>query len=737
MQQANRLVTGGIVLALIVVVILVMGVPRRADAGHYPATNTTDTTPPSAPTTLTVSTPAEGQVNLDWTAAEDPDSGIGGYIIYRSNKPFADADKQTDEVDQIGTPGNVLTFTDTMAIRGETVYYAVSAENGAGLEGYISAVATTTVTGKEDPHIGYSTNTRLCRDCHRIHKARGAFFLARLSPEIENCYLCHDGTGSDYNIRATFESLAAHDSTALATVASANNQCNECHDPHGVSVMAHEETRTLSPWMTKSPEESLCLRCHTLATSVNQWSIANQFSLRSRHGVTTDTGDGFTGGRVECSSCHGPHTSAAGTGITDIAARLSDPFNTYNFWTGTLTNFCLACHQSNGLPEATASPAAFVPYTIIFPDVGAYPFFSGWDKTAFTSAGHNAEYTCRQCHHPHGSENQRLVASFDSTTYDSSATAGEENLCYRCHQSGGPDGAKDVKTQFEKTSAHPIATTETHSDTESAADFGDGKRHAECVDCHDVHTASAGTHTEGTNTVSNVLNGAIGVAVGNGPAGSEPTYTVVRITKEYQLCFKCHSSYTTLPGGAPNLAVEFNPNNPSYHPVEGMGTNSGIDTATFIGDWSAESLMYCSDCHSTDDAVSTTTPSGPHGSSIASMLKNSYSHTSGGNGAGTGADLCYACHNYAVYFSGQPGSRFRSTAQEPDQGHNGHVGNKGFSCYYCHTVHGSTGNAHLIRLKGSSETNGITDFNHSGGGGSCKATCHQNPNKANTYTHAY
>lgn len=694
---------------------------------YYTVTNDNDVTPPSAPTTLTVSAPADGEIELDWGPAVDPESGISGYIIYRSLAIFDDGNKKSI-AQVLATPGNVLTFTDNTGIRGETYYYAVSAENGAGLEGAISNVASETVPGKENAHADYSSNSNLCRDCHTVHGApEDTIKILRKAPEIENCYVCHDGTGSDFNIKATFKDQAAHDTSMTVQTEGVATKCTECHNPHGVGEV----------YMTRLQEESMCLKCHnSTSSSINGWNIQEQFLMASRHGVTTETGDGLTGFKVECTSCHGPHGNKRGTGITDIAARLSDPFNTYDLWSGSYNSFCISCHRSSGFPEATATVSTFVPYTIAFPIVTGYPFFPGWDKSAYTGgpAGHSLNYSCQICHAPHGSPNLRLVAYFDGTAYETTAAvAKEENLCYQCHKPGGPSGAKDVQSQFAKASRHPVQTSDIHTDLETSATLGGSNRHAECSDCHDVHKARAGTHAKGENDASNVLAGVKGLAVVNGAAGTTPTFSVTVISYEYQLCFKCHSSYVNLPAGAKDKSVEFNPNNPSYHPVEAVGANSGISSSAFTSGWSSTSKMYCSDCHTTDDAVSTTTPEGPHGSSYNPILKDSFDKYDGNSG---GNNLCYECHEYNVYFGDSLGSRFWDDTTTTSE-HKTHVGDRKAPCYACHDTHGRSDNAHLIRIKEISETTGTTAFTHDAQGGSCQATCHNNPLANYTYKHKY
>jgi predicted CxxxxCH...CXXCH cytochrome family protein len=97
-------------------------------------------------------------------------------------------------------------------------------------------------------------------------------------------------------------------------------------------------------------------------------------------------------------------------------------------------------------------------------------------------------------------------------------------------------------------------------------------------------------------------------------------------TAEYQVCFKCHSganaNVATWAGGTTSLAwtdlaLDFNPNNASRHPVaSALATASQLTTAKLTGGWKPGDVMTCSDCHATDSAVS----KGPHGSAVRWML---------------------------------------------------------------------------------------------------------------------
>lgn len=89
---------------------------------------TFDNTPPTVPTGLTASAAGPSTVDLSWSPASDPESGVASYNIYRDGA-------------LIGSSGTT-TFSDT-GLSGNTTYtYEVSAVNGAGAEGGLSAAVT-------------------------------------------------------------------------------------------------------------------------------------------------------------------------------------------------------------------------------------------------------------------------------------------------------------------------------------------------------------------------------------------------------------------------------------------------------------------------------------------------------------------------------------------------------------------------------------------------------------------
>ncbi|MDP3014226.1 MAG: Ig-like domain-containing protein, partial [Candidatus Subteraquimicrobiales bacterium] len=116
-------------------------------AGKYYAVGS-DTTPPTAPATCDASQYPPTSIQVTWTAASDPETGISQYKIYRgvTSPPGILA----------GTvSGGTTSYIDSSGMPGETYYYAVSAVNGAGLEGAKSPEDSETVPGAVDPHRNY------------------------------------------------------------------------------------------------------------------------------------------------------------------------------------------------------------------------------------------------------------------------------------------------------------------------------------------------------------------------------------------------------------------------------------------------------------------------------------------------------------------------------------------------------------------------------------------------------
>lgn len=287
--------------------------------------------------------------------------------------------------------------------------------------------------------------------------------------------------------------------------------------------------------------------------------------------------------------------------------------------------------------------------------------------------------------------------------------------------------------------SHPVgAYSGRHAADETSVGVGAGNRHAECADCHNTHVAYQGTHTLGTNLAPAVLDGARGVAVSNVATWSTPVYSEVEsVTYEYEVCFRCHSSYTSGYAGA-DKALQFNTLNRAFHPVEGPGRNIGVRDGSFTqgtpwnptagddADYSgAGPPMTCTDCHSSDAASG---PRGPHGSVWDNLLARNATMPDTADWSNN--DLCYACHDKTVYTDATGwslgGGSVTYTAGPPQTRiTHPHFYQYLAYCVECHQPHG-TDREHLMRI----------DYSHTPTGGviqqfsQCQRDCHGGASKS-------
>lgn len=331
-------------------------------------------------------------------------------------------------------------------------------------------------------------------------------------------------------------------------------------------------------------------------------------------------------GKVQCMSCHDPHQDPAGAGRRVPPFWRSDRFQ----------DVCEKCHQASLVDAPHA------------------------DEGLLTMG-------CGSCHVGHGVAGEPLLP------------AREENACFRCHGT-----AEDVRERVAEgslsqrawpTLIEPLfALPHHHPVQESRGEhvFGEdlqaqgavAPRHVECVDCHALHGEQAPARLAGIR------------------AKGTPVVGVLGETPEYEVCYDCHGAVASLPYGETDKSAEFDPNNPSYHPIE--AASRAKSTPSLLSPWREGDLMTCTDCHSGDREAG---PRGPHGSSNPWILKAMYTATDGAPESTRTYALCYGCHSRSIVLSD------RSWA-----GHDDHVVTARTSCYACHDSHGSPNNPSLIRF---------------------------------------
>lgn len=391
----------------------------------------------------------------------------------------------------------------------------------------------------------------------------------------------------------------------------------------------------------------------------------------------------------------------------------------HGLWRENDNELCYACHRNLG-------------FSGIYPGWEVYETSRHKTDPRFLWPGPNPPLRraaadagkCLNCHNPHGRKDRfGLIPSL--------LAAREEELCLACHD-GSPSN-RDIAREIRKPYRHPVLFSQGRHRTDEGSDparyaYAGGNRHAECSDCHNPH-AVTGDPLPPVAPAASHRNSRIGrVRVVNGGPGAMPLYEYRSAfdtsspVLEYELCFKCHSSWTQQPPGQPDMARLFNTNNASFHPVEGTGKNPFIRPEAFVGGRTPAGVIFCSDCHGSDDSGLR----GPHGSRFANILRRSYEARSVSRVV-TREELCFICHNFDTYVNpaGQflPASRF-DIDFAPNvfrSGHALHVGERNFPCYACHDSHGSPQFPALIVTRRSP---GLISFAATATGGSCLPTCH-------------
>ncbi len=321
---------------------------------------------------------------------------------------------------------------------------------------------------------------------------------------------------------------------------------------------------------------------------------------------------------------------------------------------------------------------------------------------------------CGSCHVGHGESGQPMLAE------------AEERFCYQCH---GADevrsrmvesgrllpGARlqDMRSEFQKSSGHPVEHTGGHSPTERLPSFtGSEVTHAECVDCHNPHERIAGEKSMNFAVKGYSLTGQY----------------LERSTFQYEICLKCHNDRLAGKSGAIGLMSAFATSVRSQHPVSVPSTGKRLPSLR--ESMAAGTVMKCSECHRSDDPNA---PRGPHGSNYDFLLPANYDRGLSVMESSLAYEFCYGCHD-----------RQSLLRNDSFPFHRQHIegdlvtGRLGTSCFTCHASHGSPDYLHLIAFNaaGVTRTDSGQSVRYSSfgeGSGTCVLKCHGHNHEPGEY----
>lgn len=508
----------------------------------------------------------------------------------------------------------------------------------------------------------------------------------KATEETEICIFCH----TPHNSKPVSPLWNRNDPGSTFTLYNSSTMVASPGQPTGASLMClscHDGTIALGSVINKA---SIITFANTVNMPIGSSNLSTD--LRNDHpisfvydaGLATANGQlknpGSIGPQVklknnqlQCTSCHDAHTNI----YTDFLVATTEN-----------SNLCNACHQKTYWTTSSHNTSVKT-----WNSTAPNP----WPYTPWTTVAQNA---CENCHNPHNSGGLKRLLKYQT----------EEDNCFDCHN--GNVASKNVQAEFAKTYRHNVyGYTGTHDPTEDGIPT---TKHVECADCHNAHAAKSQTASAPSVKGANL-----------GVVGINQSGTVVNpATNEYEICYRCHSG-NAVTGAATtrkiiqnDLRLEFDPGNPSFHPIAAVGQNSNVPS--LINPLTTSSMIYCTSCHASNEPSA---PAGPHGSIYPQILKLEYQKGSTTESAAAYA-LCYSCH-----------SRTSILADVSFKEHDVHVRGADIPCNDCHSPHGisstqgnSTNNSNLINFNTavvSNSSGGQLKFEDQGlYSGRCYLTCH-------------
>ncbi len=394
-------------------------------------------------------------------------------------------------------------------------------------------------------------------------------------------------------------------------------------------------------------------------------------------------------GEMHCTTCHDPHNNELGDFL-----RVTDQ----------MSAICVSCHDLNGWEHAShATSGKRTTGRSVDPR----------ERLKYTKVRDNG---CINCHKIHSAPSRERLLRFRQ----------EEDNCLNCHS--GAVASFNIAADIAKRSGHFGGLRSGIHDPEEIP-FS-MRRHVECVDCHNPHAAQPNPIGTVRGTLGQTVKGPNLHVKGVTLTGRETN----RSQFTYEICIKCHGDGVSRPRlrtsrdiSQTNTRLEFQPSNPSFHPVAGPRRNN--DVVSLISPLRVGSVITCTDCHNSDSARSMggQGANGPHGSIYEPLLVRNYETDDFTVESAEAYSLCYGCH-----------SRQSILGDESFPRHRRHIVELRTPCSVCHDAHGiyrgqgnSVNNSSLINfdlsvvMPADSPQGRRVEYQDSGRfAGNCTLTCH-------------
>ena len=470
---------------------------RGTEESSQTQASTARTTAPDPPRGLRAAGGNSTFVSLTWNA--NTESNLIGYNVYRATSSNGTFIKLNPSLVA------ATAYADPAPVRSVSYYYRVAAFDSTAAEGRVSAEVRARlyydpIVGS--PHAPYTDAPDTCASCHRSHSGQSPGLLP--TTERDLCFTCHDGTGSQYFVAQDFESPSSEHPVMGGTLT-----CSSCHDPHliwqdyprllnvdgaysgnavcygchgqndlnppdtdyetpfeagyhkphvpisstGTQIQCsscHKPHASISRGLQAQQDENGCLSCHDGSTVGGDvfTGFAASSDARAHHDVS-DADQGVRGTRIECANCHNAHTIASVSKV--VNPENPAPAST-SLWTGTISDFCVVCHDGTLPTAAQTEPFAPAPQNPTM-----LPISGG---------AHVDRYTCETCHDAHGTTNPFHLRS---ELYSEEQSAFREGLlviamadgeydfryfCNSCHDYGQHGNSMSLPTNCAASGCH-------------------------------------------------------------------------------------------------------------------------------------------------------------------------------------------------------------------------------------------------------------------------------------------